>query len=192
MLRGYRVGGLAVPMLGLALAGCMDGGEGKAALAAAAPDPLADGLFSAGRDGRAMRGRPNRTQPGMREAPELFAASGTALWDGHPTLEGLWIAHPGTEIGHRVRVRNARTGTIIDAALLPLRSRPDAEMVISAEAADALGLLPSVPAELELVALEWRTGTGAGTPPPAGERPADRTAAAPSPAPDTPISGGST
>lgn len=142
----------------LVLGGC--GGEngdglGDTLLAASKPDPLTARRPPGGRENLTAISRPNRTQADMREAPYLFSTTDQVLWDGKPTLEGLWVAHTATVVAQRVRITNPRTGTVIDGALLPRRTAGSRTgMVISAEAADALGMLPGVPAELELVAIE--------------------------------------
>lgn len=120
------------------------------------PQPPAEqaALLSGGPDEYLDTRRPDRIEAGLVESPELFSESAMALWDGKPTLKGLWVAHPDAPMALRVRMTNPRTGTQIDGALLPGTPMAGRELLISAEAADALGLRPQVPGEIRLVAVE--------------------------------------
>ena len=40
------------------------------------------------------------------EAPEVFRTSEAGFWDGRPSLGGIWVAHPETDIPERVIIRN--------------------------------------------------------------------------------------
>lgn len=144
-------------------AGCMGSGPGEARLDAigdrligpAGVDTAAHRVGAPGRDGRQGRSRPDRIQANMREAPERFAATATIGWDGRPTLGGLWIAHPDVVEAGRVRITNPETGTRIDAALLPRRSKAGAHrVVVSSEAADGLGMAPGIALTVAMVAIE--------------------------------------
>lgn len=121
-------------------------------------DPVVATMPPGGRVDRIALGRPDRTIGGLREMPGLLAETALLRWDGRPTLPGLWVAHPQALRAGRVRLRNLRTGTVVDAALLPRRSAA-AHPVLSAEAADALGLLPDVPSPVRMVALGPEAGT---------------------------------
>lgn len=71
-----------------------------------------------------------------RPAPEMLRLSGTAVWDGRPTLGGLWIARPGAE-SHRVLVET-RSGSAA-AMLLPNMSG-DRRFQLSSDLAGVLGV----------------------------------------------------
>ena len=44
------------------------------------------------------------------EAPEIFQVSDDALWDGRPSLGGVWVASPVAKDLERVMLRNAANG----------------------------------------------------------------------------------
>ncbi|MEM9013151.1 MAG: SPOR domain-containing protein [Pseudomonadota bacterium] len=88
------------------------------------------------------------------EAPDAFSAGDLAIWDGRPTLGGIWVAHPTTTQPERVRITNESTDVTITGALF----RRDAALSgppiqVSSAAAAALGLEAGVPAELAIVAI---------------------------------------
>lgn len=94
------------------------------------------------------------TSPYLAPAPEIFDATGLAMWDGQRTLQGIWVAHPAAETARRVRIVNPETGLAVDGALF---RRDDSlsgpPVLISSEAAAALGMRPGYPVELSIVAL---------------------------------------
>jgi hypothetical protein len=55
--------------------------------------------------------------PELVPAPAEFEATGTALWDGRPTFEGVWVAHPLASAARRVRIYSEATGAAGDGAL---------------------------------------------------------------------------
>ncbi|WP_313534159.1 SPOR domain-containing protein [Haematobacter sp.] len=71
-----------------------------------------------------------------RSAPDVLRLSGSAVWDGRPTLGGLWIARPGVE-SRRVLVEG-RNGSAA-ATLLPNMSR-DQRFQLSSDLAGVLGV----------------------------------------------------
>ncbi|QIE54174.1 SPOR domain-containing protein [Pikeienuella piscinae] len=90
-----------------------------------------------------------------RLAPARFHATGTAVWDGAATLEGVWIAHPRAARAERVRILNIATGETVEGAMFRRDpAMPGPPIVVSSDAARALGLSPGTPAELEVTALE--------------------------------------
>ena len=92
------------------------------------------------------------------EAPEVFAAEELALWDGRPSLGGVWVAHPDVTDPERVRIANTVTGETVEGALFRReREAPGPRIQVSSEAAKALGLLAGQPTELKLVALREQT-----------------------------------
>jgi cell division septation protein DedD len=101
------------------------------------------------------------------ESPEVFSATDQGLWDGRPSLGGVWVAHPDVTSPERVVIRNAATGKEITGALFRReREMPGPRIQVSSDAAAALGMVAGAPAELRVVALvRERTPTAA----PAGE-----------------------
>lgn len=88
------------------------------------------------------------------EAPEVFSASEPGLWDGRPSLGGVWIAHPDVTDPERVLIRNASNDqSVIGALFRRERNNPGPAIQVSSDAADALGLLAGQPTGLEVVAL---------------------------------------
>lgn len=89
------------------------------------------------------------------EAPEIFATTETGLWDGRPSLGGIWVAHPDVSSPERVRVKNRSNGEVVIGALFKReRDNPGPRLQISSDAAQALGILAGAPVELEVVALK--------------------------------------
>lgn len=98
--------------------------------------------------------QPALAQADARLAPERFSAAGTAVWDGAGTLEGVWIAHPLAERPERVRVLNTATGATVESAMFRRDpAMPGPSIIVSSDAARALGLIPGAPTELEVTAL---------------------------------------
>lgn len=88
------------------------------------------------------------------EAPEVFSMEETGLWDGRPSLGGVWVAHPGAESPERVLIRNTQNGeTVIGALFRRERENPGPRFQVSSEAANALGILPGAPTTIRVVAL---------------------------------------
>ncbi len=88
------------------------------------------------------------------EAPEVFQASDKGLWDGRPSLGGVWVAHPDVSEPERVIVRNADTGKFVIGALFKReRDNPGPSFQVSSDAAAALGMLAGAPGPLNVTAL---------------------------------------
>jgi cell division protein FtsN len=88
------------------------------------------------------------------ESPEVFSATDEGLWDGRPSLGGIWVAHPDVTSPERVVIRNASTGKEITGALFRReREMPGPRIQVSSDAAAALGMVAGAPAELSVVAL---------------------------------------
>lgn len=88
------------------------------------------------------------------EAPEIFQATEAGLWDGRPSLGGVWIAHPDVTNPERAIVRNESNGKFVIGALFRReRETPGPRLQISSEAAAALGILAGQPTNLNVVAL---------------------------------------
>lgn len=88
------------------------------------------------------------------EAPEVFSVTDEALWDGRPSLGGVWVASPDVVDPERVIMRNPANGRFVIGALFRReRDNPGPLLQISSDAAEALGLLAGQPAMIEVTAL---------------------------------------
>ncbi len=88
------------------------------------------------------------------EAPEVFQVTDDALWDGRPSLGGVWVASPDTKDPERVIMRNPANGKFVIGALFRReRDNPGPALQISSDAAAALGLLAGAPAKISVTAL---------------------------------------
>ena len=88
------------------------------------------------------------------EAPEVFQVTDQALWDGRPSLGGVWVASPDAVDPERVILRNTANGKFVIGALFRReRDNPGPALQISSDAAAALGLLAGQPASLQVTAL---------------------------------------
>ncbi|SNS82394.1 SPOR domain-containing protein [Antarctobacter heliothermus] len=95
-----------------------------------------------------------RGTPRDVEAPEVFEAKEAGLWDGRPSLGGVWVAHPDAKDPERVIVRNQQNGKFVIGALFRKeRETPGPRLQVSSDAAAALGLLAGQPTNLDVVAL---------------------------------------
>ena len=117
---------------GLTLAGCVGGGEPEE------PGPVAT----------------QRLVERDVEAPEIFEVTDRGLWDGRPSLGGVWVAHPDTQDPERVIIRNEDNGRFVIGALFRRDRNIDGPAFqISSDAADALGVRAGEPAALNVTAL---------------------------------------
>ncbi len=131
--------------VGLVLAGCEPG----------------TGLFKAGATGGDTAAQDGVTQATSVklvdrdvEAPEVFQVTDQALWDGRPSLGGVWVASPDAVDPERVILRNTENGKFVIGALFRReRDNPGPPLQISSDAAAALGLLAGQPAGLQVTAL---------------------------------------
>ncbi len=88
------------------------------------------------------------------EVPEVFSAVEAGLWDGRPSLGGIWVAHPEVTEPERVMIRNTSNGKFVVGALFRKeRDIPGPRLQISSDAATSLGVLAGSPAQLDVVAL---------------------------------------
>ena len=88
------------------------------------------------------------------EAPNVFQANDDALWDGRPSLGGVWVASPEAVDPERVILRNPANGKFVIGALFKReRDNPGPSLQISSDAAAALGLLAGQPAKINVTAL---------------------------------------
>ena len=88
------------------------------------------------------------------EAPEVFQTRDTALWDGRPSLGGVWVASPETQDPERVIIRNPANGKFVIGALFRREMlNPGPRLQMSSDAAAALGILAGQPTTVTVVAL---------------------------------------
>lgn len=127
----------------LALSGCVKGGKtagGDTAAGLTAPEAKAQ--------------KSTRLVDRDVEAPEVFQVTDDALWDGRPSLGGVWVASPDTKDPERVIMRNPTNGKFVIGALFRReRENPGPALQISSDAAAALGILAGAPAKISVTAL---------------------------------------
>lgn len=88
------------------------------------------------------------------EAPDVFQVTDQALWDGRPSLGGVWVASPDAVDPERVILRNPANGKFVIGALFKReRDNPGPALQISSDAAEALGLLAGQPGSINVTAL---------------------------------------
>ncbi|WP_240705220.1 SPOR domain-containing protein [Pacificoceanicola onchidii] len=115
---------------------------------------------NAGADQEVSRAASNDLAPGETierdiEAPDIFAAKEAGLWDGRPSLGGVWVAHPDVDEPGRVIIRNETNGKFVIGALFRReRQSPGPRLQISSDAAAALGMLAGQPNNMNVVALK--------------------------------------
>ena len=91
------------------------------------------------------------------EAPDVFQVTETGLWDGRPSLGGIWVAHPDTIDLEQVIVRNSDNGKfVIGSLFIRERALPGPRLQVSSDAASALGMVAGQPTELTVTALRKR------------------------------------
>lgn len=136
---------------GLGLAGCDENGEFQV--------PSFGNGGDASEQGTAPLLGGDSTVERDVEAPDVFSVTDTGLWDGRPSLGGVWVAHPDVTDPERVIVRNTANGqTVIGALFRRERENPGPSLQVSSDAAEALGLLAGAPAELSVIALRREEG----------------------------------
>lgn len=105
-------------------------------------------------DTAAMAARSVRLVERDVEAPEVFSATEAGLWDGRPSLGGVWVAHPDVKDPERVIIRNSTNNKFVIGALFRReRTIPGPRLQLSSDAAAALGMLAGQPVELNVTAL---------------------------------------
>ncbi|MFT4621068.1 MAG: rare lipoprotein A [Polaromonas sp.] len=146
-------------ILGIALAGV-------AALALAGCDETGGFPFGAGTGQTAST--TTRLVERDIEAPEVFQVSEQGLWDGRPSLGGVWVADANVQDPERVIIRNEANGQFVIGALFRReRTSPGPALQVSSDAADALGMLAGAPVQLNVTALRREEVPDAQTPSPA-------------------------
>ncbi|WP_166416010.1 SPOR domain-containing protein [Cochlodiniinecator piscidefendens] len=88
------------------------------------------------------------------ESPEVFQVNENGLWDGRPSLGGVWVAHPTATDPERVIIRNPSNGNFVIGALFRREvETPGPALQVSSDAAEALGILAGQPTNLSVTAL---------------------------------------
>ena len=88
-------------------------------------------------------------------APEIFSSTDRAVWDGRPTLGGIWIAHEKANTPSRATITNTATGKSITGALWSKTAGiPGPPFTVSSDLAASLGMEAGTPVELRVVALK--------------------------------------
>ncbi len=87
---------------------------------------------------------------------DAFLAEGFLVWDGEETLKGRWIAFPELDAARRVRVTNEETGAATDAAMFRRdEGAAGPRILVSSQAAEALGLVPGGATQVTIEALTY-------------------------------------
>ena len=163
----------------LALAGCQDGAQPfgflkKGDTAGTATDQAAGATDQAGADAAAKPESSVKFVDRDVEAPDVFQVTDKGLWDGRPSLGGVWAAYPGVTDPERVIIRNPANGKFVIGALFRRElNNPGPKLQMSSDAASALGLLAGQPATVSVTALRRE------------EAPVPQPAAKPAPEPAT-------
>ncbi len=137
---------LLVPVLSvMALSACGEGVEGFNFLKPSA---------QAGSDNGASDTSTTKLVERDVEAPDVFQVTESGLWDGRPSLGGVWVAHPDVTEPERVIIRNTSNSKFVIGALFKReRENPGPRIQVSSDAADALGMLAGAPSQLNVTAL---------------------------------------
>lgn len=99
---------------------------------------------------------PAKKSSGARdvEAPEIYQTTDSALWDGRPSLGGIWVAASDVTNPERALIFNPATGKSVTGALFKReRENPGPKLQLSSDAAEALGILAGQPTEIRVTAL---------------------------------------
>jgi len=88
------------------------------------------------------------------EAPGVFQVTEAGLWDGRPSLGGVWVAHPDVKEPERVIIRNTVNGNFVIGALFRREvDTPGPRVQVSSDAAATLGMLAGQPVQVNVTAL---------------------------------------
>lgn len=99
------------------------------------------------------------------EAPEVFQVADAGVWDGRPSLGGVWVAHPDTDEPERVIIRNEANGQFVIGALFRRDGDlPGPALQVSSDAAEALQMQAGTPSQLNVTALRREEQSNGATP----------------------------
>jgi len=150
--RIFRATRLALAGAMIVTLGACEDGEGLAFL-----QPRDTGTTVAG-GGATGAGRSTQLVERDVEAPEVFQITEAGLWDGRPSLGGVWVAHPDVKDPERVIIRNPSNDTfVIEALFRKERETPGPRLQVSSDAASALSMLAGSPTNLNVIALRRET-----------------------------------
>jgi|GEM_PF-82453 len=171
MATGWTIRAALAIGVAAVLSGCV---EGTGPLASA---DRADGALPISAEGAAPAASRGT---GDVEAPDVFDLRDEALWDGRPSLGGVWVAHASVKEPERVIIRNPANGkSVIGALFRRENANPGPAIQLSSDAAGALEILAGAPTEVEIVAL--RREEPDAVPMPGADEP-ESVAASPAPA----------
>lgn len=149
VIYGYKRAAALLVCAGL-LAGCDENGQFQFA--------LPGGLSAETSEGASQS---NTLVERDVEAPDVFSVTDQGLWDGRPSLGGVWVAHPDVTDPERVIIRNEANGKFVIGALFRKeRDLPGPNLQISSDAAAALSILAGAPAALNVTALRREEASG--------------------------------
>ncbi len=138
----FRLG--LIPAAALLLVACEEGAFGPGA---AQPDQATDSASAA-----------IEFEERDVEAPKVFQVTDKALWDGRPSLGGVWVAHPDSKQPERVIIVNLENGKFVVGALFRREADlPGPKLQMSSDAATALGILAGAPTQVKVTALRRET-----------------------------------
>ena len=162
--RFFRTGRALALAAAVALTGCEEGAQNPFAFL---KSDVAPGQAAESEDGATTKLVERDV-----EAPEVFQTTDKGLWDGRPSLGGVWVAHPDVKEPERVIIRNTENSKFVIGALFRReRSNPGPAIQVSSDAAAALGMLAGAPAELNVTALRREAQPAAGETPEDPETP---------------------
>ncbi|MEM8980744.1 MAG: SPOR domain-containing protein [Pseudomonadota bacterium] len=140
-MRSFKMGHI-LPLLAItvALSGCEEGAFSS--------------IIAPSKDGTATQSSEGTVEERDVEAPDVFSVREAGLWDGRPSLGGVWAAHPDVKEPERIIIRNLKSDTFVIGALFRKeRETPGPRLQISSDAAEALGMIAGQPVDLSVVAL---------------------------------------
>ncbi|MGB8624082.1 MAG: SPOR domain-containing protein [Paracoccaceae bacterium] len=88
------------------------------------------------------------------EAPDVFQKTEEGLWDGRPSLGGVWVTYTDVKQAERVIIRNETNGKFVIGMLYAReRETPGPKLQVSSDAALAIDMLGGQPTMLNVTAL---------------------------------------
>ena len=92
------------------------------------------------------------------EAPNIVKISEPSLWDGQPSLGGIWVAHPDVKDPEKVIIRNLQNKKFVIGAIFRReREFSGPSLRLSADAANALGISAGQPTNVSVIALRSKS-----------------------------------
>lgn len=88
------------------------------------------------------------------EAPNIVNIAESGIWDGQPSLGGIWVAHPDAKDPEKVIIRNPQNKKFVIGAIFRReREFSGPSLQLSSDAAEALGIPAGRPTNVSVVAL---------------------------------------